>query len=168
MRKEATRGQYDILTAVSFPGGLGLLIKVDEFGTDSLCDQGLVINEEIIEWPIGFREMQSSVSSAQTKSIQIVREITASLKLPITGVSDVLLISLLLCFLCCLLFIAHPNMATCILRQITFGAGFTVAVSAKTLTVILAFKARKPGRTMRYQLVTGASNYVIPMCSLIQ
>lgn len=57
MRKEATRGQYDILTAVSFPDGLGLLIKVDEFGTDSLCDQGLVINEEIIEWPIVFREV---------------------------------------------------------------------------------------------------------------
>ena len=57
MRKEATRGQYDILTAVSFPDGLGLLIKVDEFGTDSLCDQGLVINEEIIERPTVFREV---------------------------------------------------------------------------------------------------------------
>ena len=48
---------------------------------------------------------------------------------------------------------------------------FTVAVAtglAKTLTVILAFKARKPGRTMRRLLETGASNDVILLCSIIQ
>ena len=45
----------------------------------------------------------------------------------------------------------------------------TVAtVLAKTLTVILAFKTRKPRTTMTQLLVTGAANYVIPMCSLIQ
>ncbi|KAM9685343.1 LOW QUALITY PROTEIN: vomeronasal type-2 receptor 116-like [Trichechus inunguis] len=84
--------------------------------------------------------------------------------------SYVLLLSLLLCFLCSLLFIGHPNTATCIL-QITFGVVFTVAVStvlAKTITVILAFKAMKPGRTMRWLLVSGASNSVVPICSLIQ
>ena len=52
--------------------------------------------------------------------------------------------------------------------KFTFGAMFTVAVSVKILTVILVFKARKPGGTMRKQLVTGASNNVIPMCSLIR
>ena len=69
--------------------------------------------------------------------------------------SYVLLISLLLCFLCSLLFIGHPNRATCIFQQIIFGTVFTVAVApglAKTLTVILAFKARKPGRTRRWLL----------------
>lgn len=49
--------QYDILNAVSFPGGLGFLIKVGEFGSNSLYDQGLVIKEEMIEWPIGFKEV---------------------------------------------------------------------------------------------------------------
>ena len=34
--------------------------------------------------------------------------------------------------------------------------------------MILAFKARKLGRTMRRLLVTGASNDVVPLCSLIQ
>ena len=85
--------------------------------------------------------------------------------------SYVLLISLPLCFLCSLLFISHPNRVTCILQQITFGAGFAIAVAsvlAKTLTMILAFKARKLGRTMRRLLVTGASNDVVPLCSLIQ
>ncbi|XP_020757543.2 vomeronasal type-2 receptor 116-like [Odocoileus virginianus] len=84
---------------------------------------------------------------------------------------DVLLISLLLCLFRSLLFIGCPSTATCILRQITFRAVFTVAVAAvlaKTLTVILVFKARTPGRTMGRLLVTGASNYIIPMCSLIR
>ena len=68
------------------------------------------------------------------------------------ALSHVLLISFLLCFLRSLLFINHPPTATCILQQITFGAGLSIAVAsvlAKTLTVNLAFKTRKPGRTMR-------------------
>ncbi|ELW61951.1 Vomeronasal type-2 receptor 26, partial [Tupaia chinensis] len=87
------------------------------------------------------------------------------------ALSIILLISILLCFLCSLLFIGRPCTATCILRQVTFALVFTVAVStvlAKTITVILAFKATKPGRTVRWLLVSGASNSVIPICSLIQ
>ncbi|ELV13059.1 Vomeronasal type-2 receptor 26 [Tupaia chinensis] len=77
----------------------------------------------------------------------------------------------MLCFLCSLLFIGHPNTATCILQQVTFALVFTVAVStvlAKTITVILAFKAINPGRTMRYFLLSGASKGVTPVCLLIQ
>ncbi|KAM4866732.1 vomeronasal type-2 receptor 116-like [Thomomys bottae] len=85
--------------------------------------------------------------------------------------SYILLISLLLCFLCSLLFIGHPNTTTCALQQTIFALVFTVAVStilAKTITVILAFKAMKPGRTMRWFLISGAPNAIIPICSLIQ
>lgn len=49
--------QYDILNAVSFPGDLGLLIKEGEFGSNSLYDQCLVIKEEMMERPIGFKEI---------------------------------------------------------------------------------------------------------------
>ncbi|XP_069923708.1 vomeronasal type-2 receptor 116-like [Oryctolagus cuniculus] len=85
--------------------------------------------------------------------------------------SYILLIALLLCFLCSLLFLGRPNTATCLLQQITFGLVFTVAVSAvlaKTITVILAFKALKPGRMIRRLLVSGTSNFIIPICSMIQ
>ena len=84
---------------------------------------------------------------------------TPIVKANIQAFSYVLFISLLLCFLCSLLFIGHPQTAICILQQITFGAVFTVAVAtvlAKIATVILAFKDRKPGRTMGRLLVTGA------------
>ncbi|GAB1295736.1 Vomeronasal 2, receptor 10 [Apodemus speciosus] len=85
--------------------------------------------------------------------------------------SYILLISLALCFLCSLLFIGHPNQATCILQQITFGVFFTVAVStvlAKTITVVMAFKLTTPGRRMRGMLISGGPNLVIPICTLIQ
>ncbi|XP_047387762.1 vomeronasal type-2 receptor 116-like [Sciurus carolinensis] len=85
--------------------------------------------------------------------------------------SYILLISLTFCFLCSLLFIGRPNTATCTLQPIAFELVFTVAVStvlAKTLTVILAFKVTAPGRRMRRLLVSGAPNYIIPSCSLIQ
>ncbi|XP_052019491.1 vomeronasal type-2 receptor 116-like isoform X2 [Apodemus sylvaticus] len=85
--------------------------------------------------------------------------------------SYILLISLMFCFLCSLLFIGHPNQATCILQQTTFGLLFTVAVStvlAKTITVVMAFKLTTPGRRMRGMLTSGAPNLVIPICTLIQ
>uniref|UniRef100_A0A3Q4EH53 Vomeronasal 2, receptor 111 n=1 Tax=Mus musculus TaxID=10090 RepID=A0A3Q4EH53_MOUSE len=83
----------------------------------------------------------------------------------------ILLISLIFCFLCPLLFIGHPNSVTCILQQITFGVVFTVALStvlAKTIVVVLAFKITASQRMMKYFLVSGASNYIILICTLIQ
>lgn len=49
--------EYDILNVVSFPGSLGLLIKVGKFGSNSPYDQSFVINEEMMEWPIGFEDV---------------------------------------------------------------------------------------------------------------
>nr|XP_051686404.1 vomeronasal type-2 receptor 116-like [Oryctolagus cuniculus] len=85
--------------------------------------------------------------------------------------SYILLIALIFCYLCSLLFIGHPNTATCVLQQTTFGVVFTVAVStvlAKTTTVVLAFKVTDPGRRMRQWLISGLPNSIIPICSLIQ
>lgn len=44
--------QYDIQNTVSFPAGLGLLVKVGKFLSDSLHGQDLIINEDIEEWPV--------------------------------------------------------------------------------------------------------------------
>ncbi|XP_036058402.1 vomeronasal type-2 receptor 116-like isoform X2 [Onychomys torridus] len=82
-----------------------------------------------------------------------------------------LLLSLIFCFLCSLLFIGQPHRAMCIMQQTIFAVVFTVAVStvlAKTITVVLAFKVTVPGKMMRWLLISGATNLIIPTCTMIQ
>ncbi|XP_072007684.1 vomeronasal type-2 receptor 26-like [Engystomops pustulosus] len=87
------------------------------------------------------------------------------------NISFILLLSLKLSLLCVFLFIGRPDDITCMLRQMSTGFTFTVAVSsilAKTIMVFIAFKATRPGSSWRKYLGVRLPYSVVLICSCVQ
>ncbi|XP_078515130.1 vomeronasal type-2 receptor 26-like [Lissotriton helveticus] len=87
------------------------------------------------------------------------------------GLSYLLLIALVFCFLCSFIFIGRPRTLTCILRQTVFGVIFSISVSsvlAKTIIVVLAFKATNPSSSARKWLGPKTPIYIVSLSSSIQ
>ncbi|XP_018418735.1 PREDICTED: extracellular calcium-sensing receptor-like [Nanorana parkeri] len=85
--------------------------------------------------------------------------------------SYILLVSLILCFLCCLVFIGQPSTITCLLRQTFFSVIFSISISsvlAKTIMVILAFKATRLNSPLRKWLGPTIPRNVVGLCSVLQ
>ncbi|XP_077137635.1 vomeronasal type-2 receptor 26-like [Ranitomeya variabilis] len=93
------------------------------------------------------------------------------------NLSFLLLLSLTFTFCSCLVFVGHPGHITCLLRQTVFGMSFTVSVSsllAKTILVVTAFRAIKPGSQMRrfmgrklpWAIVGFSSSFQAIICAL--
>ncbi|XP_078509793.1 vomeronasal type-2 receptor 26-like [Lissotriton helveticus] len=87
------------------------------------------------------------------------------------ALSFLLLVSILLCFLCSIIFIGEPKRVTCVLRQVVFSIVFTICIStilAKTITVVIAFNATRPGSIFRKWVKPTFPFYLLLLCSLPQ
>ncbi|XP_078518767.1 extracellular calcium-sensing receptor-like [Lissotriton helveticus] len=87
------------------------------------------------------------------------------------NLSYILLVSLMLCFLCSLIFIGLPSRVTCMVRQVIFGISFSTAVScvmAKTVTVVIAFRATKPNSNLRRWIGTRTSLSIVLTATFIE
>ncbi|XP_072263431.1 extracellular calcium-sensing receptor-like isoform X2 [Pyxicephalus adspersus] len=85
--------------------------------------------------------------------------------------SYILLVSLILCFLCCLVFIGQPSTITCLLRQTFFSLIFSISLSsvlAKTIMVVLAFKTITLNSPLRKWLGPTIPRSIVGLCSVLQ
>ncbi|XP_015268528.1 PREDICTED: vomeronasal type-2 receptor 26-like [Gekko japonicus] len=127
------------------------------------------------EEPLGITSTLLSVSLSLITALMLGTFIkhhdTPIVKANNQDITYTLLVSLLLCFLCSFLFLGQPKKVTCFLRQATFGIIFSVAVScvlAKTITVVVAFMATKPGSRIRKWVGKRTTNFILFLCSFIQ
>ncbi|XP_069072043.1 vomeronasal type-2 receptor 26-like [Pleurodeles waltl] len=85
--------------------------------------------------------------------------------------SCLLLVALSLCFLSTFLFLGHPTDIKCMLQQVTFSILFVMYVScllAKTVLVLMAFRATHPNTTLRSGLGPKVPAMIVFTFTLVQ
>ncbi|XP_043925816.1 vomeronasal type-2 receptor 26-like [Protopterus annectens] len=115
--------------------------------------------------------LSSALSPLSVLLIFLKHHNTALVKANNGKLSYPLLLCLILCFLTTLLFIGQPNTLVCMLRQSFFGIIFAVCVScvlAKTIMVVVAFRASKPQSSLKKWLGPRLPYSIVFFCTLVQ
>uniref|UniRef100_A0A8C5Q5X5 G-protein coupled receptors family 3 profile domain-containing protein n=1 Tax=Leptobrachium leishanense TaxID=445787 RepID=A0A8C5Q5X5_9ANUR len=140
----------------------------------SACKPKVIIflsYEEPVSVVLIFITVLFSLTSAAVLGIFIKYQDTPIVKANNRDLSYLILISLTFSFQCCFIFIGRPDQLTCFLRQAVFGITFSISVSsllAKTLIVVIAFNATKPGNSLRKWVGAQLPKYIVFLCSSVQ
>ncbi|XP_051846923.1 vomeronasal type-2 receptor 26-like [Antechinus flavipes] len=130
-----------------------------------------LVYEEPLGMVLTFTALAFCVLTILIIGVFVKHEDTPIVKANNRTLSYTLLLSLSQCFLSSLLFIGKPNSITCLLQQTIFGITFTIAISsilAKTITVVIVFKAIRPGSRSRKWIGSKTPISIMLICSLIQ
>uniref|UniRef100_A0A671U6E7 Olfactory receptor C family, v3 n=1 Tax=Sparus aurata TaxID=8175 RepID=A0A671U6E7_SPAAU len=96
---------------------------------------------------------------------------TAIVRVNNSELSFFILFSLTLCFLCSLVFVGEPTSWSCMLRHTAFSITFSLCLSCilgKTLVVLAAFTATKPGDNIMKWLGPKQQRVIIFSCTQVQ
>ncbi|XP_075047965.1 extracellular calcium-sensing receptor-like [Mixophyes fleayi] len=127
--------------------------------------------DEFLGSSLAFISIISCLLTFSVLCLFIIKHKTPIVKANNRELSYLLLVSIMFCFLCSLVFIGRPNLLTCMLRQVVFGIIFSICLSAilaKTITVIMVFNATNPDSKIKRLVGLRIPIYIVPTCTLVQ